>query len=70
MEKLIHVKIINTVSKLTSPLQFGFMGGRSSLQQLLMLINTLIEARESSTPMDTIYLNIRKVLTQFPTRNY
>ena len=66
MEKLIHVKIINTVSKLTSPLQFGFMRGRSSSQQLLMLINTLMEAHESSTPMDKVYLNIRKAMDSVP----
>ena len=28
--------------------------------QLLMLTNTLFEAHKSSTPMDTVYLNIRK----------
>ena len=53
-EKLIHNKIVNTVTKLISPLQFGFMRGRSPLQQLLMFINTLVEAHESSTPIDTI----------------
>lgn len=66
MEKLIHDKIVNTVSKLISPLQFGFRRGRSSLQQLLVFINTLIEAHESSTPMDTVYLDIRKAFDSAP----
>ena len=66
MEKLIHNKIVNTVTKLISPLQFGFMRGRSFLQQLLMFINTLVEAHESSTPIDTIYFDIRKAFDSVP----
>ena len=42
------------------------MRGRSSLQQLLMFINTLVEAHESSTPIDTIYLDIRKAFDSVP----
>ena len=66
MEKLIHDKIVNTVSKLISLLQFSFMRGRSSLQQLLMFINTLIKAHKSSTPMDTVYLDISKAFDSIP----
>lgn len=40
------------------------MRGRSSLQQLLV-INTLIEANESSTPIDTVYLD-KKVFDSVP----
>ena len=66
LEKLIHDKIINTVTKLISPQQFGFMKGRSSLQQLLMFINTLIEPHKSSIPIDTVYFDIRKVFDSVP----
>ena len=66
LEKLIHDKIIDSVTKLISPLQFGFMRGRSSLQQLLMYINTLIEAHESFTPIDVVYLDIRKAFDSVP----
>ena len=46
--------------------QFGFMRGRSSLQQPLTFINILIEAHKSSTPMDTVYLDIRKAFYSVP----
>ena len=44
------------------------MKGRSCLQQLLVFINALIEGHESSTPMDTVYLDISKAFIQSPTR--
>ena len=68
MEKLKHVKIINTVSKLISPLQFGFMRGRSRLQQLAILtfINTLLRLTNDFTAMDTVYLDIGKAFDSVP----
>ena len=42
------------------------MRERSSLQQLIMFINTLIEAHESSTLMHTVYLDIRKAFDSVP----
>ena len=36
------------------------------LQELLMFMNTLIEAHESSTSMDTVYLDIRKTFNSVP----
>ena len=38
----------------------------STAIQLLMFINTLVEAHESSTPIDTIYLDIRKAFDSVP----
>ena len=70
MEKLIYDKIVNTVSKLISLLQFGFMRGRSSLQQLHTFINTLIEAHKSSTLMDTVYHDTPKTFDLVPHKEF
>ena len=70
LERLVYNKIVDKVIKLVSPLQFGFVRGRSSLQQLLLFINSVIEAHELSTPIDVIYLDIRKHSTLFPTMTY
>ena len=47
--------------------QFGFIPGRSSLQQLLLYINNLITAKEDSCQVDTIYVDFKKPLIQYPT---
>ena len=60
LERLKYYKIIDKIVNLVSPLQFGFVGGRSSLQQLLLFINSVVEAHELSTPIGVIYLDIRK----------
>ena len=66
LEILVYNKIVDKVIKLVSPLQFGFVRGRSSLQQLLLFINSVIEAHELSTPIDVIYLDIRKAFDSVP----
>ena len=53
-------------SKLVSPLQFGFVGSRSSLQQLLLIINSVVEAHELSTPTNAIYFDMRKAFDFVP----
>jgi len=56
LERLIYDKIIDKIINLVSPVQFGFVRGRSSLQQMLLFINSVVEAHELSTPIDAIYL--------------
>ena len=38
LEQLIYNKVINRISKVISPSQFGFMRGRSTVQQLLLFL--------------------------------
>jgi len=63
LERLIYDdKVIN----LASPVQFGFIRGRSSLQQMLLFIKSVVEAHELSTSIDAIYLDIRKAFDSVP----
>ena len=59
------VYIINqqAMRKYSAKQQFGFMTGRSSLQQLLLFMNNILEAR---TPADVIYLDFRKAFNLVP----
>jgi len=43
-----------------STCQFGFLSGRSTLQQLLLFINELLEAKTAGKASDVIYLDLRK----------
>ena len=40
--------------------QFGFLPGRSSLQQLLIFVDILLQAKEHKAVADVIHLDIRK----------
>ena len=56
LERLVYNNIIDFVTSFISTTQFGFLKGHSSLQQLLIFWNTVI-----NTPLtDTIYLDFRK----------
>ena len=57
LEKLVYENIVEFVSKSASPYQFGFLRGRSSLQQLLLSFNTIFC---SALQTDVIYLDFRK----------
>ena len=46
--------------------QFGFIPGCSSLQQLLLFVNDLITAKESSYEVDTIYIDFKKAFDTVP----
>ena len=43
-----------------SPCQLGFLPGRSTLPQLLLYINELLEAKTAGKTSDIIYLDLRK----------
>ena len=65
LERIVYDKIISHVSNYISPLQFGTLKDRSSLQQLLILLNHIIN---SNTQIDVIYLDIRKAFDSIPHR--
>ena len=45
---------------LCTPHQFGFLPGRSALQQLIIYINSLLEAKQHNKQMDVVYMDFRK----------
>ena len=53
LEQLIYDKIYSHINKLISTSQFGFMRNRSSVQQILILLDTIINTEYQS---DVIYL--------------
>ena len=56
-------KIITSVSNQITPHQFGALKGRSTLQQLLILLDHITN---SSTQTDIIYLDISKAFDTIP----
>ena len=70
LEHLIYNKLIDHVINFISPFQFGFLRGRSCMQQLLMfLINKAYRCATNSTQCDTIYLDFRKAFDSIPHTN-
>ena len=60
LESLIHDKIIPHVSTLISPYQFGFLSGRSTVQQLLLFLHHIFDAVSCGHQTDAIYLDLCK----------
>ena len=52
--------IIDFVTQSISPRQFGFLRKRSTLQQLLIFLNTLYNSFTDNTSTDVIYLDFKK----------
>ena len=67
IEKIIFKAITQFVADSLTPHQFGFLSGRSSLQQLLLFVNELLDAKRDNMTSDVVYLNFKKPLTLFPT---
>ena len=57
LEKLVFNSIVDFVSDSISVSQFGFLRGRSTLQQMLVFFNTLLS---SASQTDVIYLDFKK----------
>ena len=62
LERIIYDKII-FVSHQITPYQFGALKGRSTLQQLLILLDHITN---SGSQTDLIYLDISKALDSIP----
>ena len=58
--------MIGYLTKYLSNQQFGFMTGQSSLQQLLLFMINILEARTHSSNADVIYLDFRKAFDSVP----
>jgi len=60
LERIIFNSTINFLSNFFTSYQFGFLPGHSTLQQLLIFINDLFEAKNNSMGTDVIYSDFRK----------
>ena len=56
----------NFLAKKFSQHQFGFLPGRSTLQQLLIFISKLLEAKSENMMADVVYLDFRKAFDSVP----
>ena len=56
LERLVFNHVIGHLTKYMSNQQLGFMTGRSSLQQLLLFMNNILEAKACSNSVDVVYL--------------
>ena len=66
LERLIYNKLIPFLSTHFISTQFGFIKGRSSLQEPLLIMNSIIEVKENWTGIDNVYLDIRKAFDAVP----
>ena len=58
--KLIYNSLSDFVSNCISTHQFEFTKGRSSLQQLLVYLNNIVDATDGSASVDVMYLDLCK----------
>ena len=72
LEELIKDHVIShlKVNNLISSVQHGFTERRSCLTNLLIALEMITKAIDEDCPVDTIYFDLVKHLTQFPTTGY
>ena len=66
LEQIIYKKVIGFISPLISPLQFGFLRGRSTLHQLLIFFQSVFHHLDNKLQVDAIYLDISKAFDSVP----
>ena len=64
LERILYNKVIASISNAISMCQFGFMKGCSTLQQLLIFLNSIHEHCKIQT--DVIYLDFAKAFDRVP----
>ena len=60
LEKIVYNNLIDFVGKSLSDCQFGFLKNRSTLQQLLILVNSIANSLNTGSQADVIYLDFKK----------
>ena len=61
LEKVVFAQIADFVQHLfVSPCQFGFLKNRSTLQQLVAFLSTILDSISENCQTDVIHLDIRK----------
>ena len=66
-EKIVYNNLIDFVGK--SDCQFGFLKNRSTLQQLLILVNSIANSLNTGSQLMSFILTLRKLLIQWPIMN-
>ena len=66
LERLIYDKVIDQLSSSFSSAQFGFLRGRSTLQQLLVFLHTIHDNMNNKLQTDVVYLDLRKAFDTVP----
>ena len=66
LEWLVYDKIVPFVAPSISCSQFGFMQGRSTLQQLLIFLSEIFKNIDGGLQTDAIYLDLRKAFDSVP----
>ena len=66
LERLVYNHVIGHLTNYISTQQFGFMAGRSSLQQLLLFVNNILEAKAHFNNVDVLYLDYKKAFDSVP----
>ena len=59
LEKLVNQNIIKILRPQFSPHQFGFSSNRSCLHKLLIFVSNVIQAINSKSQLDTIFLDLK-----------
>ena len=66
LERIIYEKVIDFLEPQFSSSQFGFLKGRSSLQQLLVFLADIRDNLDNKVCTDVIYLDFRKAFDSVP----
>ena len=66
LERIVYNHIIEFLFSSISIYPFGFVPGHYSLQQLLIFVNILLQAKENKAVADVIHLDIRKAFDTIP----
>jgi len=60
LEKIVYNRIMRYLEGSFTKHQYGFLPGRSALQQLLLFTEKLLEAKSVQAEVDVIYMDFRK----------
>ena len=66
LEKLVYQNVIDFITPKISQDQFGFLSGRSCVHKLLTSMSTIVEAINSKSLVDVVYLDLKKAFDLIP----
>ena len=67
LERIIYNRIMSFINNTFITHQFGFLPGRSALQQLILFTEELFDGKRNSTAVDVIYMDFKKHLILYHT---
>ena len=60
LERVVYNRIMSFINNTFTTHQFGFLPGRSALQQLILFTEKLFDGKRNSTAVDVIYMDFKK----------